>query len=113
MPEARGITPSYGQKSFETELNSQKLVHVVSKDGRNGSITMNQNANVYISRLKAGESFDLKLDEYRRLWVQVIKGNVEANGQKLEAGDGASAVDITAAEFKATSDSEMILFDLP
>lgn len=113
MPERRGITPSYGQKSFEKELNSQKLVHVVSKDGRNGSISMNQDANVYVSRLKAGESFNLELPEYRRLWVQLIKGSVEVNGQKIEAGDAASAVDITSADFKSTADSEMILFDLP
>lgn len=113
MPERRGVTPSYGQKSFEKELNSQKLVHVVSKDGRNGSITMNQDANVYVSRLKAGEGFNFELPEYRRLWVQLIKGSVEVNGQKLEAGDAASAVDITTADFRSTAYSEMILFDLP
>jgi redox-sensitive bicupin YhaK (pirin superfamily) len=113
MPEARGITPSYGQKSFEKELASEKLVHVVSKDGRNGTITMNQDANVYISRLKADESFSLNLGEYRRLWVQVVKGSVEVNGQKIETGDAASATDIASADFKASADSELILFDLP
>lgn len=113
MPDKRGYEPSYGQKSFEKELATQKLVHVISRDGKDGSISMNQDADVYVSRLKANDSFDLNLAEYRRLWVQVVKGSVEINGQRVEAGDGASAKDISAAQFKALVDSEMIIFDLP
>lgn len=112
-PEKRGVKPGYGQKSFEKELNSQKLVHVISKDGVNGSIDINQDANVYISRLKKSEDLDFKVPAGRKLWLQLVKGSVQVNGEAIQTGDAIAATDISTAAITASEDSEMILFDLP
>ncbi|MGZ3797648.1 MAG: pirin family protein, partial [Pseudobdellovibrionaceae bacterium] len=61
LPKSRGGTPGYGQKSFEEDLNSKKMVLVVSEDAREGSISINQDADLYISRLKNGEEIEFKL----------------------------------------------------
>ncbi|WP_374080483.1 pirin family protein [Bdellovibrio bacteriovorus] len=113
MPEKRGVKPGYGQKSFEKELNSQKLVHVISKDGRNGSIDINQDANVYISRLKKSQDLDFNVPAGRKLWLQLVKGSVQVNGESIQTGDAIAATDISTAAITASEDSEMILFDLP
>ena len=113
MPDQRGVQPGYGQKSFEKELNFQNLVHVISKDGRDGSISIHQDANIYISRLKKSEGLSFKSPPGRRLWIQLIKGAADINGEKIEAGDAIAAEKIQSTEISATEDSEMILFDLP
>jgi len=61
MPNKEGGKPGYGQKSFESDLNKNKLTLVVSQDGRDGSIEIKQDANMYISRLKSGDHVELKL----------------------------------------------------
>ncbi|MBK9322648.1 MAG: pirin family protein [Bdellovibrionaceae bacterium] len=113
LPDQRGIQPGYGQKSFENELNTKKLVHVISKEGRDGSISLHQDADIYISRLKKSEGLSFKISPGRRLWIQLIKGAVDINGEKIEAGDAFAAEQILTAEISSTEDSEMILFDLP
>lgn len=112
-PNERGVKPGYGQKNFEKELNSQKIVHVISPDGKDGTIGIHQNADMYISRLKKSEDLSFKLAEGRKLWIQLVKGSVQINGESLQTGDAIAATDIGTAEIKASDDSEMILFDLP
>jgi redox-sensitive bicupin YhaK (pirin superfamily) len=113
MPDKQGVEPGYGQKSFEKELNSQKLVHVISPDGKEGSISIHQDANMYISRLKKTESFNFEMKPNRKLWLQMVKGSVQVNDQQIETGDAIAATDISTAQITALEDSEMILFDLP
>lgn len=112
LPKAKGGTPGYGQKSFETELNTKKLVHVISQDGRDGSISINQDADLYISRLKAQDELDFKLRESRGAWIQVVKGDLTINGQSVKAGDALSFEKAETIQFKASADSEFLLFDL-
>jgi redox-sensitive bicupin YhaK (pirin superfamily) len=112
LPEGNGSKPGYGQKSFENELNSKKLVHVISRDGRDGSISINQDADMYISRLKAGEHFEFKLNPERGAWIQAVKGSLEINGQKIVAGDGLSFEDEESLQVRAIEPSELLLFDL-
>lgn len=111
-PDAYGVDPGYGQKSFEKELSEKNLVLVVSKDGREGSITINQDANVYISRLRKGEELDFKVKEYRRVWVQMVKGSAKVDGQDIKVGDAAAAMDLEQMKISANEDAEMIIFDL-
>lgn len=113
LPDNKGVAPGYGQKSFEKELASQNWVHVISKDGRNGTIAINQNADMYISRLKKDESITHPFADYRRFWIQVVKGEVSIQGSTLGSGDAISGQDIAAIKVDATQDSEFILFDLP
>jgi redox-sensitive bicupin YhaK (pirin superfamily) len=112
QPKSRGGTPGYGQKSFEADLNSKKMVLVVSEDARDGSIGIKQDADLYISRLKNGEQNEFKLRPTRGAWIQVIKGQIKVNDKELSAGDAASFEDEDLLKFAALEDSEFMLFDL-
>ena len=111
-PDKTGLNPSYGQKNFEKELSSNALVLVVSKDGREGSIKINQNADVYISRLKKSDTLNYKLKTGRAVWIQVIEGNLEINGKKVSIGDAISIENTIDIKVMAYDKSEIILFDL-
>ena len=111
-PNKIGGAPGYGQKSFEEALNKDKLVLVVSESGRDGSIDIKQDADIYVSRLKAGENVDFKLRPQRGAWVQVVKGNISVNGTELNTGDAVSVDEEALLTFKAKDQSEFILFDL-
>lgn len=112
MPNKLNEAPGYGQKSFEAELNSKKLVHVISNDGRDGSISIKQDADMFISRLKFGEELTYEIRAERGVWAQVVKGKLIVGDQEIKAGDAVSAQDEKDLTFKASEDSEIILFDL-
>jgi len=111
-PHSPGGAPGYGQKSFESDLNSKKMVLVVSKDARDGSIGIKQDADMYISRLKAGDSFDFEIKPTRGVWVQVVKGRLNVNGTDLSTGDAAASENEERLSLKAVDSCEFILFDL-
>ena len=112
LPSKAGGAPGYGQKSFEEDLNSKKQVLVVSQDGRDGSISIKQDADLYLSRLKSGEDLRFQLRPKRGAWVQVIKGHANVNGQDLMAGDALSFENEELLQFKALDNSELMIFDL-
>lgn len=112
MPSSNGGDPGYGQKSFENEINSKDLVLVVSNDGRDGSIKIKQDANMYISRLKKDKKISYNLLEGRGLWIQVIKGKILSNEKELLAGDAAQIEGAQNIEIMASEESELIIFDL-
>lgn len=111
-PHIKGATPGYGQKSFDNELSTKSLVHVISKDGRDGSIEINQDADMFISRLKKDEEFDYVIRPERGVWLHVVKGHIETGGNTLKTGDALSTLDEPLIKFKALLDSEVIIFDL-
>ncbi len=112
QPNRTGNKPGYGQKSFEKELNSQKMVLVISPDAREGSIGIQQDADMYISRLKAHDQVDFKLRAGRGAWIQVVRGSLNVNGKELTTGDALSFENEELLNFKALADSEFLLFDL-
>jgi len=112
MPEKKGIRPNYGQKSFKNEFAKQNFVLVVSKDKRNGSIGINQDADIYIGRLKSQDEVNFKIRTDRHIWIQMIKGNTEINKVNIKAGDGLSISNEKALAILAKENSEFILFDL-
>lgn len=111
-PKTRGGEPGYGQKSFEDDLNSKKLVLVLSPEGRDGSISIKQDADMYISRLKANDELEFKVRETRGVWVQVVSGQLTINGKTLATGDALSFDTAENLKAVATENSEIILFDL-
>ncbi len=111
-PKAPGGNPSYGQKNFENELSSQKLTLVISQDARDGSIGIKQDADLYISRLNKSDEVELKLRQGRGIWIQVIKGELEVNGQAIATGDALSFENEELVRIKAQDSSEFFLFDL-
>lgn len=112
QPNQKGGTPGYGQKSFEADLNSKKMVLVVSQEGREGSIAIKQDADLYISRLKQNEDIEFKLRPGRGAWIQVVRGRLSINGQDISAGDALSFESEELLKIKAEADSELLLFDL-
>ena len=112
LPNSLDQAPSYGQKSFESALSSEKIVLVASEGGRNGSISIRQDADMYVSRIKNGESLEFLVRSGRGVWLQMVSGQIQVNGLKLSAGDGL-AVEITnQLTIVAESHSEIIIFDL-
>ena len=112
LPNARDLTPGYEQKFFADDERKGKLKLIASTDGRDGAVAINQDARVYASLLDRGESITHRLSEGRHGWLQVAKGSVELNGQKLEQGDGAAVSDEPEVTVKGAKDSEVLLFDL-
>ena len=113
MPEKNGIEPGYGQKSFANDFGCSDLILVASKSGKNGSITMNQDVDMYVAKAQDAGEKHLKTYAHRKLWVQVIKGDVEVEGTKLNSGDGAGISKVEMLNVKWSKDAEFILFDMP
>lgn len=112
MPNRNGGEPGYGQKSFETELNTGRLVVVASPDGREGSIPIRQDAQLMVARPKAGASYEWKVPAGRAAWVQVIKGELSIGGETLNPGDALSTETAETLTISAKTASEFLLFDL-
>lgn len=113
QPEQAGIKPSYDQKSFEGALAESDLILVGSKSGRNGSITVHQDVDIYIAKAQEAREKSHKTNVQRHLWIQVIRGTVEADGVSLSAGDGAGIEKVESLTLKWNQGSEFILFDMP
>ncbi|MDW8201740.1 MAG: pirin family protein, partial [Cyanobacteriota bacterium SKYGB_h_bin112] len=93
LPEQRGIQPGYEQKTFTDEEKQGQLRLVGSRDGRDGSITIHQDVNLYASLLTDRDTIVYPLPTGRVAWLQVVRGAVRLNGQLLSAGDGAAISD--------------------
>jgi redox-sensitive bicupin YhaK (pirin superfamily) len=113
VPEKNGIEPSYGQKSFERDFESSELILVASRSGKNGSVSLNQDVEMYAAKAKADGEKTLKILRERRLWVQVIRGAVDVDDTKLSAGDGAALSQVESVQLNWKKGSEFILFDMP
>jgi quercetin 2,3-dioxygenase len=112
MPERRGIPPAYEQKRFEPEEKQGRLRLVASRDGREGSVTVNQDVDLYAGLFKAGDGARLDLRRGRHAWIQVARGAVTVNRETLGPGDGAAISEESALDLKATADAEILVFDL-
>ncbi len=113
LPDTKGLQPSYEQKHFSLEDKQGKLRLVASRDGRDGSVTIHQDANLYIAALKYGETVNYVTSNDRSVWIQVAKGTVELNGKSLSTGDGAAIAREKAIALTGTTDNtEVLLFDL-
>lgn len=113
LPDRNGITPSYEQRSFESDFQKGELTLVVSRDGRDGSISIHQDINLYVLKSQRSGSYSLKNLQNRRGWVQVMKGNLNLANHTLEAGDGAAVTDESMIHLSWDADSEFMVFDLP
>jgi redox-sensitive bicupin YhaK (pirin superfamily) len=113
LPNAAGLPPRYAQKRFDAESKKNVLRLVASDSGADGSIEIRQDARLYASRLEPETGVSLSLPAGRHLWVQVLRGALEANGNALAEGDGLAASDETAFRFAAgDSGAEILVFDL-
>jgi redox-sensitive bicupin YhaK (pirin superfamily) len=112
MPAKAGIAPSYEQKTFTNADKRGRLRLVASPDGHDGSVTIHTDARLYAGVLEQAESAELELAPGRHAWVQVARGEVDVNGQKLSAGDGAALSEEARVSLRGNSSSEVLVFDL-
>ena len=111
-PEREGLTPSYEQREFSTEESRGRLRLIASRDGRDGSVTVHQDAEVYNASLGEGDEVSHELKGGRHAWVQVVKGSLKINDVELKAGDGAAVSEEEKLLIRADEQSEILLFDL-
>ena len=113
VPEKKGLQPGYEQKSFTSEDKRGKLRLVGSRDGRDGSVTIHQDVDLYATVLGEGETVTHTLKVDRKAWVQVARGSATLNGEDLREGDGVAVEEARALELTGTDkDTEILLFDL-
>jgi quercetin 2,3-dioxygenase len=112
MPDRPGHKPGYEQKAFPEAEKRGKLRLIASPDGKDGSVTIHQDAKLYVSLLAPGQEVTHELGKDRYAWLQVAKGAVELNGKKLGQGDGAAVSYEPTVRIRGTEDSEVLLFDL-
>lgn len=111
-PRERGHQPSYEDRTFDPAEKQDRLRLVASSDGRDDSLTIHQDADVYLASLAAGKEVSHELKPGRHAWLQVLRGNVHVAGHKLAAGDGAAISDEAAVQLTAVDRAEVMLFDL-
>ena len=113
LPERNGLAPSYEQTFFPDEGKRGRLRLIASADGREGSVTIHQDAALYAALLDGEERLIHPLAPGRRAYVHVARGEVTANGRALGPGDALKAVDEPAVTLERGRDAEVLLFDLP
>lgn len=112
LPAKTGSAPSYEQKTFSTAEKRGRLRLVGAADGHDGAVTIHQDVALYASVLEPGERVHHVLAPGRHAWVQVVRGTIGVNGETLAAGDGAALSDVRDVTITATTESELLLFDL-
>ncbi|MDU4091938.1 MAG: pirin family protein [Pantoea sp.] len=110
IPEKTGIEPRYDQRRF-ADITGRQLI--LSPDARDGSLKVYQDMTLSRWVLKAGESDSVALDPARRIWIQVVKGNVQVNDQPVTTSDALAIWEERTLTLQASSDAEILLFDLP
>lgn len=111
-PNERGLTPSYTEWHPDPAKEDEPKVLVISPDGRDGSATIHQDADIYRVRLAAGASVSHEVRVGRGAWFQLIAGTITLNGQTLHPGDAVSTEDSGEWTLTAGEKAEGLLFDL-
>jgi redox-sensitive bicupin YhaK (pirin superfamily) len=111
-PERQRLQPGYEQRAFPSKDRSGRLTLLASHDGRDGSVTLHQDIDLYSAFLGTGNRVSFALRKARHLWVQVARGTVRLNQQDLADGDGAAITDEPAVILQAASPCEVLLFDV-
>jgi len=112
LPNRNNLNPGYEQKLFSREEKQNQWRLIVSPDGRDRSVQVNQDVNIYASILSTDAKVDFAMDANRYAWLQVAKGSLLVNGEILTAGDGLAVNEPQTLELVGKEESEVLLFDL-
>ncbi len=112
LPARRGLEPGYEQRAFPEEQRRGRLRLVASRDGREESVRVHQDVDVYSTLLQPGEAVAHRPAAGRRVWIQVARGAVQLNGHTLGTGDGAALSGEPCVSLRAGADAEALLFDM-
>ncbi len=111
-PSVRSVKPSYEEKKFDDASKRGNLRLIASPDGRDGSVTIHQDANLYAALIDGSESAAFEPRPGRKAYVHVIRGAVEVNGQPLSTGDAIKLAGESRVRIERGRDAEVLLFDL-
>ena len=112
LPEEDSLPPGYEQKTFSSEDKQNRLRLVSSRDGRDGSLTIHQDMDIYATVMSPGTELSHSIAADRQAWVQIARGDVVIAGESLSAGDGVAIPDAENVTIRAVTDSEVLLFDM-
>jgi redox-sensitive bicupin YhaK (pirin superfamily) len=112
-PNVSGISPGYEEKHFDVDAKRGQLRIIASASGRDGSVSIHQDAEIFASILANGEQVAHTLSAGRIAYVHVIRGRLEVNGIALLSGDALKASDVNSLVLTASEETEVLLFDLP
>jgi redox-sensitive bicupin YhaK (pirin superfamily) len=112
-PNVKGIPPGYEEKHFEPESKKGQLRLIASSDGREGSVTIHQNAAIYASILNGADQVEHPLAPGRNAYLHVIRGQVHVNGTELSTGDALKVTNESLISLSQAEAAEVLLFDLP
>ncbi len=112
LPECKGIEPSYEQKRFPDEEMRNRLRLVAARESVDGSLLIHQDARIFLSKIDAGQQVGYEPATGRHAWLQVLRGSVSLNSDDLQTSDGAAVTEENLLTIQATSDAEIMLFDL-
>ncbi len=112
-PDVGGVSPSYEEKHFDDASKRGKLRLIASRDARDGSVGIQQDADVYAALVDGAETIEFRAKPSRRIYLHVARGEVAVNGEKLSAGDAMKLWgDDNAVRIEQGRDAEVLLFDL-
>jgi len=112
LPQSHGLPPSYEEKHFSEEERHGRLRLIASTDGRQGSVKIHQDAQIYAAVFDAGQTVVHAVDEHRSAWLQVARGTIRLNELELKQGDGAAVRAESELKINAHDQAEVLLFDL-
>jgi redox-sensitive bicupin YhaK (pirin superfamily) len=112
LPDKRGLKPTYDQKAFDRDRARDSFLLLASRNGREKSIQVEQDVDVWMTILEKGESRELPLAPGRHAWIHMARGSAWVNGTPLREGDGAPVRDEIALRFDRADGAEVLLFDL-
>jgi redox-sensitive bicupin YhaK (pirin superfamily) len=112
VPEREGLKPGYEQKAFADEEKRGRLRLVGSRDGRDDSVTIHQDVDIYATLLGEGDSVSHALAEGRKGWIHLAQGSAALNDEQLQAGDGVAVEGPATITLTGTSEAEVLLFDM-
>lgn len=112
LPERKNLEPGYEQRAVPREEKLNRLRLIGSRDGRDGSLTIHQDVDLYASILESGKELRLGGVGHRRIFVQVIDGQIDVNGAQLSTGDGLQLTETDELVIASGSDTEFLLFNL-
>jgi hypothetical protein len=114
LPNRRGLTPGYEQKRFSDDERRHRLLLIASGDGRDGSVTIHQDADVYATLLEPGKPLEWTTRPGRYAWLHVARGRCRAGEADLRAGDAAAIEEEPPVPLSAPDGpAEILIFDLP
>jgi redox-sensitive bicupin YhaK (pirin superfamily) len=112
IPAEQNAAPRYQQEHYAEEEKRGRLRLIISPDGADGSLQVRQDARVYAGLFDGTESAQLNLPEHRYAYIQVARGSVTVNGERLNEGDGARVREVRSLSFSEGNQAEVLVFDL-